>query len=868
MKLSHLKTNHLENPIGYRMTRPVFTWLAESSGQKQSWARIEIAADQTFSRILYDSGRRTDMACTGFQPEFDPVPRTRYFWRVTVAADNGDTASSSPAWFETALPADGWTARWITPSFDKELHPVFQKSFELPEDVASARAYACGLGIYELSVNGVKAGDEYLLPGFHAYDFWQQYQTFDLTGLLKAGKNTLSAAVGNGWYKGRFGFNGNEGERYGSSFQFICQVAVTLSDGREITIGTGEDWRCRPGNCLASSIYDGETTDGSMELPGLDVFGGEEDSGWAAAVLSDMGTGQLSPRMSPPIVYQESFPVAQVIRTPAGETVYDFGQEITGWVEFICRAPRGTQLTLRYGELLQDGNFCQTNLRTAKAAFTYISAGKGETVRPRFTFFGFRYLKLEGFDAPDPRDFTARVVQSALDRIGEIETSSPLVNRLFLNALWGQKGNFLDVPTDCPQRDERMGWTGDAQAFCATACMNLDSTAFYAKYMHDMELEQRALGGSVPHVVPVIKKNGKLLLGVDSCAWGDAAAIVPWTVYLMSGDKAQLAEEYPSMTMWVDRIHAYDEADGGKRLWQTGFHFADWLALDNYKDPKSCIGGTDCYYIASAYYAYSAGLTAKAAEALGRKEDAERYGRLAREVREAVVREYFTPNGRCAADTQTAYAVALYMDLTPEEMRPRLVAELRRKLRENNMKLTTGFVGTPYLCRVLSQYGATEDAYALLLNEELPGWLYEVKMGATTVWERWTSILPDGSLSDITMNSLNHYAYGSIVEWMYRWMCGLNPDDEAPGFSKAMLTPRPGQGLDFARARVRTASGAYESGWERQADGSIAYTFLVPFNCEARLELPESAAAEVDGAAVSGPVTLKAGRHTAVTREA
>lgn len=867
MRLFNLKTNHLTNPMGYRIGRPTFTWLAESEGEKLSWARIELASDPDFARIVYDSGKREDLSCTGFDADFEAAPRTRYFWRVSAAADNGDTGVSETAWFETALPKDGWVAKWIKPSFDKEIHPVFQKSFTLPEGAVSARAYACGLGIYELSVNGEKAGDEYLLPGYHAYDSWQQYQTFDLTHLLHAGENVISAALGNGWYKGRFGFGKEIGERYGSEFRFICQVEVTFKDGSKTVIATGEDWGCRNGNCLKSNIYDGEYTDGSMELCGLNEFGGETGSDWTPAQLAQMGTEQLSARLSPPIAAQEAFKVAEVIHTPAGETVFDFGQEVTGWVEFVCRAKKGETVTLKYGELLQDGNFCQTNLRTAKATFTYVSSGKNETVRPRFTFFGFRYLKVEGLEAPDPADFTACVLGSLLDRIGTIETSSPLVNRLFLNSVWGQKGNFLDVPTDCPQRDERLGWTGDAQVFCATACMNLDSASFYDKYMQDMYFEQKMLKGRVPHVIPAFKvEDGKPFAGADSAAWADVATVLPWTLYTMTGDKTQLAAHYPCMKMWIDKLYEYDEENGGNRLRQHGGHYGDWLALDNYKNPKSCDGGTDKFYIASAYYAYSADLTARAAEVLGKAEDAAYYRNLEKEVKAAIRKEYFAPNGRCVTDTQTAYVVALYMDLTPAELKPRLVEELRKKLEANDMKLTTGFVGTAYLCRVLTQYGLNDIAYKLLLNEEMPGWLYEVKMGATTVWERWNSILPDGHLSDISMNSLNHYAYGAIAEWMYRWMCGLNPMEEAPGFAKAKLTPRPGEGLNDAKASVRTASGVYESGWERKADGSIAYRFRVPFNCEAILELPESASAEVDGKAVLGAVTLKPGVHTAVTR--
>lgn len=855
MKITRMKTNHLSNPLGYRMERPTFSWVAESDACRQKWARVEIAADPSFQQILHDSGECASIRGRGYTPDFDLKPSTRYYWRVTVMADNGDTATSEPAWFETALAPENWKAVWITPNFDKEKSPVFQKTF-CAASATDARLSICGLGIYEAYLNGKKIGEEYLLPGFHAYDFWKQFQTFDVSSLLRDGENVLSVLVGNGWYKGRFGFNSNEGERYDNQFQLIAQ----LDAGGETLLATDASWKAIPGPMGDNNIYDGEFYDGAKEISGWNEAHGED--GWEDVLLSKLDRSALSPRLSPPITAHERFPVAEVIHTPAGETVFDFGQEVTGWVEFTCRAPKNTIVTIRHGEILQEGNFYTDNLRTAKATFTYRSAGKEELVRPHATYFGFRYIRVDGLENPDPADFTAVVLHSELERIGEIRTSNSKLNRLFLNALWGQKGNFLDVPTDCPQRDERMGWTGDAQAFCSTASFNMDTAAFYAKFMRDMLLEQQAQDGAVPHVIPVIKKEGEPLLGSDSCAWADAAAIIPWTSYLHSGDRALLEQEYPSMKLWADHLCKIDADNGDRRLWMTGFHFADWLSLDNYKDPKSCLGGTDCYYIASAFYAYSVGLTAKAAAVLGKQEDAAFYAKRAEEVKAAFLREFFTPTGRCACNTQTAYVVALYMELVPEEMRPRLVEELRRLLKENNMHLTTGFVGTSYLCKVLSAYGADEDAYALLLQEDYPSWLYEVNMGATTIWERWNSVLPDGSISDTGMNSLNHYTYGSIAEWMYRYLGGINPVEEAPGFARIMLTPRPGPGMDWAEVSVNTASGRYETRWEKQ-DGKICFRFRIPFDCEASFQVPYDCVLDGKQYAAGQAVSLCAGEHLA-----
>lgn len=831
MKIKDLRANHLENPIGYAFSPLSLSWAAESSGKKAVSARVEIALDKDFQRLVSDSGEQPGLSPLSYTPDLALAPYTRYFWRVTVTADNGDSGTSGPAFFETGKLSEPWAAQWITsPYEDKERQFILKKSFDA-RGVVSARAYACGLGSYELWFNGQKASGEVLAPGFHDYESWLQYQTYDLTPLLKEGENAVGALLAPAWYMGRFGFDSAGGCHYGDQMKFIAEIHLTHQDGEKTVIATGGDWLCAPSFVTFSNIYDGEAQDARL-IGGLAGQGAwEQTVCWEQAACCEGETAKLSERMSPPIVVTETLQPKEVLRTPAGETVIDFGQNLTGWVEFACAAPAGQVVHLQFGELLQDGNFYQENLRTAKAEFSYTSDGSARRVRPYGTFYGFRYAKVEGMDV-NPGDFTACVIHSGLAFTGSIETADPRLNRLFLNALWGQRGNFLDVPTDCPQRDERMGWTGDAQVFAGTACFNMYAPAFYDKYMADLAFEQKKLGGGVPHVIPAIPK---MRGSHSSCAWGDVACVLPWQLYQYYGDKGMLRRHYPAMKAWVDFLKRQDDENGGRRLRLTGFHFADWLALDNYKDPESSFGGTDCYYVASAYYAWSTALAGKAARALGEDADAEYFDQLLGEIKKAFTAEYFTPAGRCAVDTQTALVLALYMDLVPAEMRPRLADELKKKLEDNKLHLNTGFVGTPYLCPTLSENGLSDIAWTLLFNDDYPSWLYEVKMGATTIWERWNSVLPDGRISGTGMNSLNHYAYGSIVEWMYRYMCGLRPD--APGCRRMVIAPEPDERLGWAKAVYSSAAGQYESGWAYR-DGKVQYQISVPFDCEAEVRLP------------------------------
>lgn len=629
MKIIQLETNHITNPIGYRMDSIVLSYkVTDSKGKKSVTQKIEIAEDAAFEKIILDTGWKEDIDSKCFIPELKPEPECRYYWRASVRDDAGAEAVSEAAFFET--PPEKIHGTWICSPFEKEKHSLFMRKFELGgKKVKRARLYISGLGLYEAYLNGEKISDEYLTPYYNDYNHRIQYQTFDVTEMLVSGANALGVMLGNGWYKGRFGYIDRLDHLYGDTQTLICELKIETVDGEMLSIVSDTDFLCQESPILASSIYDGEIYDSRKEISEF-AKADCDTARWEHAVEGEDFSERLQPRLSVPVRIQETFTPAEVIHTPAGETVLDFRQEISGILMFTNHTPENTKVELQFGEILQNENFYTDNLRSAEQKFVYYSNGKVTRVRPHFTFYGFRYVKVEGIEDVEAAEFTACVLHSDLKRIGYLTTDNQKVNRLIENALWGQKGNFVDIPTDCPQRDERLGWTGDAQAFCATANFNMQCAPFYHNYMTDMLAEQKQpeLKGSVPFVVPDVLNQIDRILGNDtnspesnagSCAWGDVAAIVPWTSYVFTGDKALLKKQYENMKLWTDYIRSVDQEHCQNRhLWTHGFHFADWLALDNYhKD--SCFGGTDCYFIASAYYLYSAELTAKAAAALGKK---------------------------------------------------------------------------------------------------------------------------------------------------------------------------------------------------------------------------------------------------------
>lgn len=836
VKITHLKTNHIVNPLGFALEKPTFSWIVEDTPDAtQTAAQIVISHDCGFEQIIFDSGKvdGSSIDSLAYRPPITLKPRTCYFWKVRVWGET-ENAESEVAWFETSKIHEDWQAAWITPDWeDNQLHPILYRYFDLPSQVVMARAYICGVGLYHFELNGEKVGDEYFTPYCNAYDQWIQYQTFDITDQLTVGSNLISVMLGNGWYKGRYGANGGSVDFYGDRFALICEIHITLENGNEVIVVTDPSWKAQYSPVIQSDIFDGETFDARIAK----VVSSSSDAFGVRSV--EIGLSLLEARKSLPVcIHEEMKPVA-IIHTPAGETVLDMGQNITGWLRFKTSAPQDTYIHFQFGELLQNGNFFRDNLRTAKAEYIYIADGTEAVVEPYFTFYGFQYVKITGWVGElSLDDFTGCVMYSRMDTIGEIETSNEQVNQLFKNAMWSQKGNFLDIPTDCPQRDERLGWTGDIQIFAGTACFNMDTSAFFSKYLYDLAKEQAKLGGSVPYIVPMSN-----LLRSGSSAWGDAATVVPWNVYEFYGDIAILEQQFESMRGWVDYIKQVDDASGGKRLWTEGFHFGDWLALDGSDPISPRRGGTPEDFISSAFYCYSAHLVAKAAAALGKTEQAEHYQHLSEAVKAAIQNEYFTPNGRLAIPTQTGYLMTLFMDLAPDAYLERVKADLVTRLNTDNVHLRTGFVGTPYLCRVLSNNGANDLAYKLLLNDDYPSWLYAVNLGATTIWERWNSLNPDGSISSTGMNSLNHYAYGSIVEWMYRDMCGLNPtsgEQGAAGFRHARIAPKPDKSLQWAKARYHSAVGLYESGWCIDETGRLIIDISIPFNASATVILPDA----------------------------
>lgn len=831
MIIRNLKVNHIKNPIGYAIDRPVFSYITDECGGKyQKDARICIAKDPQMEQIVFDSGISEDIDSIAYKlPEYVALEDdTRYYWQVAVTADNGEKAVSDTAFFETAIDTKKLNAKFI--ACEKHLDVcTFFKSVHIKNDVSikRARLYASALGIYEVEVNDVKVGNEYLAPYTNDYDSWLQFQTYDVTNMLSAGENKLEMTVAPGWYSGYFGFEGKN-HIYGDETAAFLQMDVAYADGTKVHLVTDETWMARENQIRYSEIYHGEVIDRTY-VP-ADVYS-------VKSAVYDQS--KLEPRRSLPVIVKETVKPKRILHTPAGETVIDMGQNMVGWLAFKNKMPNGTKLYFQTGEVLQQGNFYRENLRAAKSEFTYISDGTEEIVRPHFTFYGFRYVKVEGYAGePDIHDFVGEVIYSDMDVTGTVETSNPLVNRLFQNALWGQKGNFVDTPTDCPQRDERLGWTGDAQVFSGTAAFNMDVYAFYAKFGYDMLREQQKYNGNVPMVIPSFHMGPG-----GSSAWADAATVIPWTTYLHSGDKSILEQQYPSMKMWTDHIIRQDKENGDRGLWQVGFHFGDWLALDG-NDPSIPTGATEQFYVASCYYYWSVTLTAKAAKVLGFEEDAGYYSGLSERIKRALQAEYFTANGRLAIPTQTGYILALAFGICPEGAEERVAADLNAKITKDGCKLMTGFVGTPYICKVLSEYGYNEMAYKLLLKPDCPGWLYPVRMGATTIWERWNSILPDGTINPEGMNSLNHYSYGSIAEWMYRYIGGIHPVENKPGFRHVQIKPMPDYRMSHGRVAYESPIGTYVSEWS--VDGELLkYRFVIPFGGSASVTLPDADCASV-----------------------
>src|SRR5436853_2833537 len=690
------------------------------------------------------------------------------------------------------------------------------------------------MGLYEMSLNGKRVGDEYFTPGWTAYDFRYQYQTYDVTGSLKNGTKCLAARLGDGWFRGRLAWD-DKRNSYGKKLALLAQLVVTYKDGTQQIVGSDDGWKSATGWMLQSEISNRAPYDGRLEQTGWKEAGYDEKAVKSVTVI-DAPKAKVVGQAGPAVKEIEEIQPAKILKTPAGDTVIDMGQNMVGWIRFRLTAPAGTTITLRHAEVLDKaGNFYTANLRSAEETIRYTAKGQGtESFQPHFTFQGFRYVSVSGWPGQvNPEAFTGMVVHSAVARTGSFEASNPLLNRLQHNIIWGQKGNFLDVPTDCPQRDERLGWTGDAQVFARTASFNHDTAAFYTKWLKDVALDQED-DGAVPFVIPNVLSHETRKGAAASAGWADVAVIVPWVVYQSYGDKRILEEQYPSMKAWVEYMR---RQAGEKSIWNNGFSFGDWLAsaTTNADYPGAT---TDKDLIQTAYFPRSTALLAKTADVLGQKEEAAGYAALEAKIVSAFQKEFVTPNGRLSSNTQTAYALALAFDLLPAAQRAGAAARLADDVKKFG-HLTTGFLGTPLLCQVLSDYGYLDLAYMLLNRTQYPSWLYPVTKGATTIWERWDGIKPDGRFQDPGMNSFNHYAYGAIGEWIYRVVAGIELDESHPGYKHILIQPQPGGGLTFANASVESLYGRVASGW-KIADGKLTVTIQVPPNTTATVRLPKA----------------------------
>ncbi|MBQ9412216.1 MAG: family 78 glycoside hydrolase catalytic domain [Oscillospiraceae bacterium] len=823
MKIAQIKLNGIREPLGFAMDTLCVSWkVVDTPSQRAASSRICILSAD--GAVLAERAG-ADLNHSGEHFSLSLTPRTAYRVLVRVEGDAGDSAEAE-SMFETGKRDEPWQADWITAKTGDGCHPLFQKRFSVRPGLVRARLYACGVGLFEAFVNGEKLGEEYLKPGVTNYEKRLQVVTFPVERLAE-GENELSFLLGKGWYMGVFGLEHTE-NTFGSRMAVIGELVLTYADGSEERVCTDGDFVYRPSDIVESGIYFGETLDRTAQ-------GGEWRSAEVlAAPERDPGTKnlvktRLRDRLSLPVVVKETLPVREILTTPAGETVLDFGQNFAGFPEFDAALPAGTRVVLDFGEVLQQGNFYRDNYREANSQFVYVSDGRKETVRPRFTFFGFRYVKVTGWTGELTKDmFRGCVLYSDMDRAGYIRTGNAKIDRLYQNTVWGLKSNFIDMPTDCPQRDERLGWTGDAQIFAPTASYHMDTRAFYHKFEQDLMDEQSFLDGAVPNYVPNIghKKDA-------TSAWGDIGTFLPMTLWKYYGDREELAFAYPMMRGWVDYM---DRLDTQRRYtFDPGFQFGDWLGLDGVSE-TSFKGGTDDGYLGAVYYYRSAKLTAEAAGILGRSEEASHYADLAEKIRTAILNEYFTPNGRFAMDTQASYVAALKFGLWVD--RDRLIAQFVDRLKKDGYRIRCGFVGAPMLCTVLAECGLTGLAYDFLLKEGFPSWLYCVNLGATTVWERWNSIGPDGVISPTGMNSLNHYSYGSVMEFVYGWAAGIRP--LSPGFRRAVIAPNPDYRLPTLECSFDSAAGRYVSNTKINADGTLSVHVEIPFGCVAELTLPRS----------------------------
>ncbi|NMO56837.1 family 78 glycoside hydrolase catalytic domain [Actinoplanes sp. TBRC 11911] len=694
---------------------------------------------------------------------------------------------------------------------------LFRKEFTAEAGLTGARLRATARGLYQVFLNGRPVDDHLFKPGWTAYQDRLLFQETDVLALLRPGRNTITVSLAGGWYTEDFGHLDNLGHSYGDQPQFALELVLDDTDGSTRVIATDESWETtEDGPLTASGIYDGETYDARREQPTTWIPVRRERNPFPAASGAEV----------PPVRVIEARAVEQILTSPSGATIVDFGQNLVGFVRLTVDGPAGQRIRIRHAEVLENGELGTRPLRRAKATDTYLLAGDGpRTLQPSFTFHGFRYAQIDGWPGElDPAAITAVVVHSDMRPTGTFATSNALVNRLHENVRWSMRGNFLALPTDCPQRDERLGWTGDIQVFAPTAAFLYDCRAFLASWLRDLTAEQQRRGGTVPTVVPDPISD----VTTPVAGWGDAATIVPWTLYQRYGDLQILRDQYASMTAWADVIA--DHSTGG--LWKNGFQFGDWLdPAAPPDDPGRPMTATDL--VATAYAYRSTHIVADTAQLLGKEADHAKYTYRANQIRTAYRAEFVTGAYRLVSDTVTAYAMTIAFGLAPgDQARQAMGDRLATLVRRSGYHISAGFLGTPLICDALTDTGHAEIAGRLLLHTEQPSWLYPVTVGATTIWERWDSLLRDGTINPGEMTSFNHYALGAVADWLHRRIAGLAPGE--PGYHVIDVDPLFLPEFDWAQASLDTRYGTASVRWDRAGE-TVQLAVNVPPGSTARV---------------------------------
>lgn len=824
LKITELKVCHRSTPIGLD-EQPSFSWILQSDHnnvfQKSYRLRINQIGLKGEKVPFWDSGKvESDESIAVSCPASELKRLTEYSVELTVWDDQGGTAVCE-TYFETGmLGNECFLAKWITHTLPKEetTCPIFYKEFS-SRKIVRARLLASACGIYEARINGIKVSEDLLTPGWTNYRKRIQYQTYRVDELIRD-NNRLEMTVAPGWYQGYLNCE-NKNCHYGDQVAAFAELHLWYEDGSREVIHTNEEWLFTTGEIRSAELYHGETIDRTVSSP----------AGKKVRIYEAMDNSRLVSQQCEPVRITERLNPVEWLETPEGDLVVDFGQNISGFVEIHVKGEPKQKITLRHAEVLdKNGNFYTQNLRTARATDMFICEGGEEMFRPSFTFHGFRYAAIDGISRENVTEIIACAIHSDMEKTGNFSCSNPMVDQLWSNINWSMKDNFVDIPTDCPQRDERLGWTGDAAVFSGTAGQLQDTYLFFSKWLADLHSEQSREYG-IPDTIPNILMPPDTPCG-GSAVWGDSATIVPWEVYQQSGDKGILKAQYESMKDWVEWIRRQETED---HLHKSGHQRGDWLAMDR-EEGKGNSGMTDPYLISTLFYAYSTQILLNSARILGYTEEVKEYETLYEGIKEGFRNEFITKNGRLVSESQTACALVLWMGLAEKEHEERIIQILADNLVKHQNKLTTGFIGTPYLCQALSKFSRNDLAGKLLLNEEFPGWLNEIRLGATTIWERWDSKKSDGSFDESGMNSFNHYSFGAIGKWMVEYLVGIR--SVKAGYKESILQPGFIQGITEASAQRKTPYGTLSCHWKCK-DGLICVDVEIPVNTTAQLILPE-----------------------------